>query len=134
MSSHQSGRHAAQGPTWKDVQEWMEEAMRTYGGCVYWEVTVAPGWRQMPSYKLWCRCVWKDVGRDKQGAEIACGDFWPTARHKTMPGLIARLIFELERKLVDRAVDRALEERPFEKPALPPRLTSLQRKKGEQGY
>lgn len=96
------------GPTWNDVRGAMEDLVATWDGCCKLETTLAPRNPSKTSWGLWVRVVWLERADGRPGPEQAAGRFWPSTEHRTMPGLIYRLLHELEHKLADRAHDLAM--------------------------
>lgn len=101
MKQHEDDRKQT-GPSWWDVSTMQQELRKAWGGsCTITMVadTVAHGPR---TNALWVRVVHHARGEGEWGAETSVASPWPHTDHKTMPGLLCKLLWDLDWKLTEK--------------------------------
>lgn len=106
MGAHET--RSEYGPSWGDVQTFLEALAETYGGRAYVETTIYKLTKWGDRQGLWVRVVWQEKPNGSPGAERAAAGGWPNTGHRTMPALIYKLCHLLERALEDLAHDNAM--------------------------
>lgn len=106
MGAHET--RSEHGPSWGDVLTFLDDLRETYGGHTKVEITPIPLTRWGDSRGLWVRVIWLEKPNVFCMGERAAGGSWPTSEHRTMPGLLYSLCYQLERKMEDLAHDNAI--------------------------
>lgn len=89
------------GPSWNDVQDSLRELSRDHHRACRLELSLLPDIAGRPQYGLWVRVVAWERSEGRSTGERAKGGKWPTSYHKTMPGMLLRLIHELDHELTE---------------------------------
>lgn len=89
------------GPSWNDVQDHLRELGKTHHRACRIELALCPDRAGQTTYGLWVRVVAWERSEGRLTGEIATGRKWPTSDHKTMPGMMLRLIHELDHRLTE---------------------------------
>lgn len=89
------------GPSWNDVQDHLRELAKSHHRACRVEIGLLPDTAGRTTFGLWVRVVAWDRAEGRMTGERAKGRKWPTSDHKTMPGMLLRLIHELDHELTE---------------------------------
>lgn len=100
MKQHEDDRKET-GPSWWDVRRAQLELRKSWGGsCVVELTAVEPTGK--PGDKALCIRVTHQARADgRPGAAMVASSYWPNIDHKTMPGLLLKLLWDLDWKLTE---------------------------------
>ena len=90
------------GPGWADVEQSIQAFGKRWGG--YWTVRIHPATRRGSHWRLSVVCSRRYGSRGSGGdGEDTVGELYPTSDGISMPALMHKLLYELDRKLESRA-------------------------------
>lgn len=101
VDKHQEDRTQT-GPSWNDVQEHLRELGKTHHRACRVELNLLPDTAGRTTFGLWVRVVAWERSEGRLLGERAKGGRWPTSEHKTMPGMLLKLIHQLDFELTER--------------------------------
>jgi hypothetical protein len=111
MSSTDDDRKQT-GPSWWDVSTAQTELRASWGGSCTIEMTAGDAGHGKRPYALHIRVTHHARSDGKWGAETVTSSPWPNIDHKTMPGLLLKLLWDLDWKLTEKR-DQAARQAKF---------------------
>lgn len=101
MSASEDDRKVT-GPSWWDVQRAQLAIRKDWGGSCTIEMSAAEPVNGKLPYALHVRVTHHARSEGKWGAETSTASPWPHSDHKTMPGMLLKLLWDLDWKLTEK--------------------------------
>lgn len=86
------------GPDWMDVKKAMKEVERVHDVTV--SIHILPdGYASGPTLRVSVVASLPRLDGNGMGVSVGVGQLWPCMEHATMPGLVHRLLYQLDHRI-----------------------------------